>query len=182
MKKYMLLLVIILNINFLVNAQIKIKRPINKTINPITGQKLFLKIDGIDGSSKEVGHKKWIDIESFYFDTKIKNNGRGKVMELSFSKFPDISSVDLAMHANNNRHIPKVELEITQTIKGKQVLLFKYELSNTQVKLYTAQVNSSKEQITENLIFIADSVTIVYYNYDSDGKFISSIDRLLKSR
>ncbi|HIP48333.1 MAG TPA: type VI secretion system tube protein Hcp [Lutibacter sp.] len=185
MKKIVFLFTLFLGFSLVSNAQIN-RRQLNsvskKTTKPLkkSNQKIFLKIDGIDGEATDERHTKWIVLKSFYFDNNLVTSSGEDLYSLSFSKLPDISSVDLAKFADNKKHISKIELEITETVRGKQVPIFKYEFENVFVHLYSMQKKNANKNLIENIKLLSSLVKIKHYQYDKSGNLKNSNERTLR--
>lgn len=89
----------------------------------------FLKIQGIDGESKDSQHINWIDIERFDIDASQPSNmtsggggGLGKVRysDLTIFTNADKSTPTIFSYAASGKHIPKVEISINKA-GGTQV-------------------------------------------------------------
>jgi type VI secretion system secreted protein Hcp len=92
-------------------------------------QDIFIKLDGIDGESKDAKHKGWIDVVSFGYGVSQSStvgvgggSGTGKASfdTLTFTHKVDKTSPNLFTYCALGKHIPKVTLSVCKSGGGQQ--------------------------------------------------------------
>jgi type VI secretion system secreted protein Hcp len=102
---------------------------------------MFLKLDGIDGESKDSKHKSHVEVSSFSWGVSQTNQdggaGTGKVVvhDFSFSHKVDKASPLLMLHCATGKHIPTATLRV---VKGgdKPVVYMQYKLTDVLVSSF----------------------------------------------
>lgn len=150
-------------------------RPITAPINAgIVG---YVKIDGIDGESINLGHKNWIEILSFSSRIRQPNNanqaggrtgGRAIFSDIMITKRVDKASPDLFIHVANGKHIPKIEIEFNQN--GRE---YNIELENTSIKSVKVEAGDGKTWPIEK-VYISYAKIKIDYKPNANA---ASIDR-----
>lgn len=121
----------------------------------------FLKLDGIDGESKDSEHKDWIEVLSFSWGlgqatTSISplSSGRATIQPITITKPVDKSSPKLFEACATGKHIPKLTLELTRTTGQAKQKYLKFVLSDvivTSVQIPGTTANEAPlEQVTFN--------------------------------
>lgn len=139
---------------------------------------MFIKIQGIDGESKdEGGHKDQIDVLAWSWGMSQSasshqggGSGAGKVnvQDLSFTKWVDKSSCDLMYHCSSGKHIPKCELWVRKA--GDKPLEYLY-ITMEDVIVSSVQTGGSggEDRLTENVSLNFAKVKVEYKEQQTDG-------------
>jgi type VI secretion system secreted protein Hcp len=110
----------------------------------------YLKIDGVPGESKDVGHQDWIEVSSFSFGgshggaAEARGGGAGKVAvhDISITKKIDKASPTLFRATTSGRHFPTVTLEARRS--GEAYLTYTLE----DVMITGVHVSGDRETVT----------------------------------
>jgi type VI secretion system secreted protein Hcp len=183
MRAISLFFVIFLGFNLSFNAQvIKKVTPIkadNTSVSAkIQNPKYFVRITGITGESKDSKHQGWIELDGIDFQmmkdfSKGQQSGVG-TKSLRLFKNVDSSSGAIAEFFVYNSLLPKVELEIMQTIKNMQFVSIKFDMTNAYVSNYQLNNDSESNNLMETFSLEARTISATYFYYDSEGKLIST--------
>ncbi len=140
---------------------------------------MFLKIDGIDGESKDKDHKDEIDVRAWSWGMTQAGTfhtggggGSGKVniKDMIVHKFIDIASPTLMLHCSNGRHIPEAVLVVRKS--GEVPLEY---VTITMRKVMVTGLESGREysddldQITEKLTLNFAEVEVKYIKQSDKG-------------
>jgi type VI secretion system secreted protein Hcp len=109
---------------------------------------IYLKIDSIDGSATETGHKDQVEVETMSWGlartvTHVTGGGANKVgdapqfMEFSFQKRLDKASTKLFAACAAGTYIKKVVIDVVGTQEGKAEQFENIELDDVVVTSYT---------------------------------------------
>ncbi len=140
---------------------------------------LFLKLEGIDGESKDDEHTDEINILNFGWGV---NNpptvtigggtaaGKVSVQDLNITKFMDRASANLMAYCCSGKIIPTGILTVQRAGEDKvQALVF--ELEKIFVSSYQTSGDAmSGELPVENVMLSFNKVTYKYTSQDKDGK------------
>ncbi|MGL4551272.1 MAG: type VI secretion system tube protein Hcp [Gemmataceae bacterium] len=96
--------------------------------------KHYLRLDGIEGDSKDPGHKGWIDVQAFGFKTA----GGGGPVEARLTSlecvcYAGTQSVFMLHHLGSGLRIPKGIVESTQVTRGKPSIFFRGRITDIVV-------------------------------------------------
>jgi type VI secretion system secreted protein Hcp len=111
---------------------------------------MFLKLDGVDGESKDKDHKGWIDIYSF--SVGVSNAGAGhfgggsgagkaSISDISISKQVDKSSATLYKFCYQGKHINKGTVVFRKAAGETPLEYLKYEMN--EVFITSVQTSDS---------------------------------------
>ena len=90
---------------------------------------IFIKIEGIDGESKQAAHKGWIDVLNFGYSVTQSVSlhtgggggvGRADFAPLTFTHYLDKSSPNLLTYCAAGKHIPTVTISVCKVGDGSQ--------------------------------------------------------------
>lgn len=138
---------------------------------------MFLKIEGIDGESKDKAHKDEIDVLSWSWGASQSGTmhagggggtGKANVQDISLTKYLDKSSANLFKNVCNGRHIP----EATLTIRKAGASALEYlviTMEDLLITSYQTGGSGHEEQITENITLNFAKVAMKYTPQRSDG-------------
>ncbi|MDR2093431.1 MAG: type VI secretion system tube protein Hcp, partial [Azoarcus sp.] len=92
-------------------------------------QEVFIKLDGIEGESKQAKHKGWIDVLDFSYRVTQSSSmatgggggvGRADFPPLTFTHYIDRASPNLFKYCAAGKPIPKVELSACKAGEGSK--------------------------------------------------------------
>ncbi|MDR3213134.1 MAG: type VI secretion system tube protein Hcp [Azoarcus sp.] len=95
-------------------------------------QDFFIKLEGINGESKDSKHKDWIDVLSFSYGVSQSSSmftgggggvGKASFDSVSFTHYADRSTPNLFMYCALGKHIPTVEISACKAGDGSQEYL-----------------------------------------------------------
>ncbi|MDR1662744.1 MAG: type VI secretion system tube protein Hcp [Azoarcus sp.] len=95
-------------------------------------QDFYIKLEGIDGESKDSKHKGWIDALSFGYSVTQSSSmftgggggvGKASFDTLTFSHYVDKATPNLFQYCAAGKHIPKVEISACKAGDGSQEYL-----------------------------------------------------------
>lgn len=79
------------------------------------GTDIFLRLEGIDGESKDQAHPRWMDIQSFHWGvTRPAGTNLTQMSALQLFKRVDSASPLLHLACANGQHFPKVTLDLVR--------------------------------------------------------------------
>jgi type VI secretion system secreted protein Hcp len=138
---------------------------------------MFLKLDGIEGESKDKTHKNEIHIESYSWGLSqtgtfgtAGGGGAGKVsvQDISISKYTDKASTPLMLHCATGKHIK--EGLITVRKAGDQPLEYlKIKLSDIIVSGVQSAGNNGSDILSENVNLNFAQVRVEYQEQSATG-------------
>jgi type VI secretion system secreted protein Hcp len=136
----------------------------------------FLKIDGVDGESKDDKHKGEIDIESWSWGATQTGSmaaggggGAGKVsmQDFSFTKSIDKSSPKLFEALATGKHLKEVKL----TLRGSSAVEYlTITLTDVMVTSYSTGGSSSDDRPMESLSLNFAQIKMSYVEQDASGR------------
>lgn len=139
---------------------------------------MFLKLNGVEGGSRDDTHKKEIDVLSWSWDMQQsgtthmgEGGGSGKVSvgDISFSKYVDESTNKLIQFCCSGKHIDEGVLVVRKAgespveymkIIMKQILISSYN---------TGGDSDSSDRVLENISLNFAEVTVEYTPQDATG-------------
>jgi type VI secretion system secreted protein Hcp len=122
----------------------------------------FLKIEGVEGESKDSKHTNWIELESINFAISTKGSGGGGgAGKASFSDFNFIKKIDksspvLLVESASGKHFPTAELAVVND--GKEVLKYKFK----DVLISSYQISADEEIPVEMVSLGLASIEATY--------------------
>ncbi len=138
---------------------------------------MFLKLDGIDGESKDHKHKDSIHIESFSLGLSQTGTfgtggggGTGKVAvhDISISKFVDKSSPALMYHCASGKHIPNGLITVRKA--GEHPLEYmKIKLEDILVSSIQSAGHNAGDLVTENVALNFAKFRVEYQEQSKTG-------------
>jgi len=138
---------------------------------------MFIKIDGIEGESKDKTHGKEIDVLAWSWGVSQSGSfhagggggsGKANFQDLSFTKWVDKSSPLLLLHTANGKHIPKAVLVVRKA--GDTPLEY---ITITLEKIIVSSVSTGgsggEDRLTENVSLNFAKVTFEYQEQSATG-------------
>ena len=120
---------------------------------------MFIKIEGIDGESKDDSHKGEIDVLSWSWGASNSGSahrgggtGTGKVdfQDVTLVKWVDLSSPLLMLHSANGKHIPEATL-VVRKAGDKPLEYMTIKMTNILVTSYQTGGSGGEEALTESV-------------------------------
>jgi len=136
----------------------------------------FLKIDGIDGESKDDKHKNEIDIQSWSFGASQSGSmaaggggGAGKVsfQELSITKSMDKSSPKLFEALATGKHLKEVKLVLRGSSSVEYLTI---TLTDVMISSYSTGGSSGDDRPTESVSLNFAQIKMSYVEQDASGR------------
>ena len=139
----------------------------------------FIKIDGIQGESKDDKHKDWMEITSYGWtvnqptSASASTAGGGSSERASFGKLVigkelDKASPKLALYCADGTHIKEVVLELCRAAGSDKLKYMEYKLSNVIINSVSA--NGSNGVPAESISFDYGKIEWTYTQQKrSDG-------------
>jgi type VI secretion system secreted protein Hcp len=143
---------------------------------------IFLKIDGIQGESKDDKHKNEIELLGWSWgQTQTGSAGRGggmgtgkvEVHDINFTKNLDKATPKLMLACASGNHIPKAAM-VMRKAGGEQKEYLKIDLEDVMVSSYTTSGTGGGETPTENVSLNFGKITVEYFEQDNKGTMTSA--------
>ncbi len=138
---------------------------------------MFIKIDGIQGESKDDKHKNEIDVLAWSWGLSQSGSfhtggggGAGKVnvQDLSFTKWVDIASPVLMLNCSTGEHIPKAVIEVRKA--GKKPLPYiEITLEKVMVTSISTGGSGGQDKLTENVTLNFAKAAFKYVQQNDKG-------------
>jgi type VI secretion system secreted protein Hcp len=142
----------------------------------------FLKIDGIDGESKDDTFPKWIEINSFGWGHSNAGSfasgtggGTGKVsfQDINFTAAVNSASPSIAMYCATGQHIAWAELDVRKAGDTPQ-LFYKIKFTDVIVSSYRSGGHESAKDVpTDQFALNFAKIEYHYGEQDTKGKVAS---------
>jgi type VI secretion system secreted protein Hcp len=144
---------------------------------------IFLKLDGIQGESKDSTHKNEIEIMSWSWGASNTGSaasgggmatGKVAMNDINFTKKLDKASSKLILFCANGKHIPTADFAMRKsTGDGGQKEYLKIKLSDVMVSSY--QIGDSGDEIPNETISINfGKIQFEYFEQDNKGTLTSA--------
>ena len=138
---------------------------------------MFIKIDTVDGESKDAKHKKEIDVLAWSWGLSNSGSahtgggaGAGKVnvQDLSLTKWVDSASPKLMLAACNGKHFANALLTIRKAGE-KPVEYLKIKLEEVLITSISTGGSGGEDRLTENVTLNFSKVSVDYVPQDDKG-------------
>lgn len=138
---------------------------------------LFLKLDGIEGESRDTKHAREIDILGWSWGMSspatVSSGGTtaGKVnlRELSLTKYVDKATPSLMLHCSNGKLISNAVLTCRTATSSTAFEFLKLHASKAAVTFVGMGASSGSDRPTETLGLAFESITIDYFLVEGTG-------------
>ena len=138
---------------------------------------MFLKVEGIEGESKDKGHGKEIDVLAWSWGMSQSGTshvggggGAGKVnvQDLSLTKYIDKSSPDLMLACCNGKHLGEAKLTVRKAGESPLEYLI---ITMTDVLISSVSTGGSggEDRLTENVTLNFAKVKVEYTEQTAKG-------------
>ncbi len=138
---------------------------------------MFLKIDGVDGESRDSEHKGEIDVLAWSWGLSQSGSthmggggGSGKVsiQDISVSKFIDKSSPNLMKYCCNGKHFKEALLTVRKA--GEKPLEYvKIKMNDLIISSISTGGSGGEDRLTENVTLNFSKVGFEYQPQKDDG-------------
>jgi type VI secretion system secreted protein Hcp len=141
-------------------------------------QDIFMKLDGIDGESKDNSHKGEHDVLAWSWGMSQSGSahvgggaGAGKVnvQDLSFTKYIDKGSPDLMLNCCNGKHIPKATLVVRKAGGDSPLEYLKVTMEEVLVSSVSTGGSGGEDRLTENVTLNFARVKVDYKEQTEKG-------------
>ena len=131
---------------------------------------LYLKLDGIEGESKDEAHQSWIDLSSFQFGATGPHIGpagedheRASFSEFTFTKFVDKNSPGLLFDTASATPIKNATIDVVKPGTDKSKAFLEYKLSNVLISSYSTSGGSDDDRPTESVSLSYSEIQMQYF-------------------
>jgi type VI secretion system secreted protein Hcp len=138
---------------------------------------MFIKIDTVDGESKDKVHKKEIDVLAWSWGMSNSGSahvgggaGAGKVniQDLSFTKWVDSASPKLMLAACDGKHFKDATL-VVRKAGEKPVEYIKIKMEEVLITSISTGGSGGEDRLTENVTLNFAKVSVDYVPQDDKG-------------
>jgi len=138
---------------------------------------MFIKIDTVDGESKDKVHTKEIDVLAWSWGLSNSGSahvgggaGAGKVnvQDLSFTKWVDASTPKLALACCDGKHFKEATL-VVRKAGEKPVEYIKIKLEEVLITSLSTGGSGGEDRLTENVTLNFATVSLDYVPQDAKG-------------
>jgi type VI secretion system secreted protein Hcp len=140
--------------------------------NAFAAVDMFLKIDGVEGESKDKTHGKEIDLLSLSWlstqESSRAGAGKANVNDLSVTKYIDKATPKLLESLATGKHITEAKI-VVRSAGGNPIEYFKYILRDVMVSSYSTSGSSGDDRPTESVSFSFGKVEVEYTEINPDG-------------
>jgi len=144
----------------------------------------FLKIEGVDGESKDDKHKNEIEIESWSFGASQSGSmaaggggGAGKVsmQDFTFTKSLDKSSPKLFEALATGQHLKEAKL-VLRSGGGSQLEYLVITFSDVLISSYSTGGSSGDDRPTESISLNFAQIKMSYVEQNADGRAGAAVE------
>jgi len=138
---------------------------------------MFIKIDSVDGESKDKAHKKEIDVLAWSWGASNSGSahagggaGSGKVnvQDLSFTKWVDSATPKLLLAVHDGKHFASATL-VVRKAGEKPVEYLKIKLEEVLITSLSTGGSGGEDRLTENVTLNFGKVSVDYVPQDDKG-------------
>lgn len=155
--------------------------PLLADIMEISGQKWFIKFDGLDGEAQDADHKNWSDLEAFNqvirqpdspsASAARRSSGSVIAEDIAVIKVLDKASPKLAEATLKGKVFMKVEIHVTRDyVDSGRVVYYAYELKNVLITSYQVGGINNGDFLTEEMSLSFEEIKVTYTELDAAGK------------
>jgi len=139
----------------------------------------YLKLEGLDGESKEKGHEKWIKINSFSWGVhraikegahdEQRQRGHTTIQDVVIVRQLDKTSPKLFEQSATGKPIKTVEIDLCNMTNDKQETFLKLKLSNVIISSYSGHATGEHEELPhEEFTLNFTKIEKIYTSFDND--------------
>lgn len=138
---------------------------------------MFLKIDALEGESRDKANAGWIDILAWSWGMSNSGTahlgggaGAGKVnvQDLSVTKYIDKSSADLMLACCTGKHFDKADLKVRKAGEGQHDYIV-ITMNEVLISAVSTGGSGGEDRLTENLTLNFGKVKFLYNIQDAKG-------------
>lgn len=138
---------------------------------------IFLKIDGIDGESRDAGHTDEIDILAFNWGASQSGtmhggggggSGKVSVQDVSFSKYVDKSTPNLVAYLCSGKHVAEATLTVRKAGETP-VEYLKFKMTGILISNYSTGGSGGDDRMTETFSLNFKKFEVFYTPQADDG-------------
>jgi len=155
--------------------------PLLADIMEISGQKWFIKFDGIDGEAQDADHMKWSDLVAFSQvirqpdspSARAAGRSTGSIIaeDIAVIKVLDKAAPKLAEATLKGKVFMKVEIHVTRDyVDSGRVVYYAYELKNVLITSYQVGGINNGDFLTEEMSLSFEEIKVTYTELDATGK------------
>jgi type VI secretion system secreted protein Hcp len=139
---------------------------------------MFLKIEGVEGESRDSKHGKEIDVLAWSWGASNSGSahvgggsGAGKVnvQDLSFTKYVDKSSPTLLTKVCDGTHFTKATLVLRKAGGDSPIEYFKMEMEQVMVTAISTGGSGGEDRLTENVTLNFAKFKVFYIEQTEKG-------------
>jgi len=136
---------------------------------------MFLKIEGVEGESKDKAHGKEIDVLFLNWSSAMQSSRAGaagtvkaSVEDVSVTKYIDKATPKLFESLATGKHIAEAKIVVRST-GGNPVEYLKYTLRDVMISSYSTGGSSGDDRPTESISFNYGKIEVEYTEIKADG-------------
>lgn len=138
---------------------------------------IFLKLEGINGESRNDIHKDEIDVLAWSWaigaDVQISaaglNASAPAIYPISITKYTDVASPKLMEQTLSGKLIPTAILYVNSTDGSKNTDYVEMSLTNVFITEVSTAVTTGSERLTENVSLAFETICFKYFEIDQAG-------------
>jgi type VI secretion system secreted protein Hcp len=139
---------------------------------------MFLKLDGINGESKDEKHSKEIDVLAFSWGASQSSTaghgggvtaGKVNIQDLSVTKWVDVASPTLLLNICNGTTIKTAVITVRKAGGKAPLEYLKISFKEILVTSYSTGGSGGEDKLTENVSFAFDEVKVEYVEQTATG-------------
>jgi type VI secretion system secreted protein Hcp len=140
-------------------------------------QEMFLKLEGIDGESRDQTHKDEIDVLAWSWGMSQSGSfhvgggggaGKANFQDISITKYIDKATPDLMLYTSNGDHIRDATLTVRKA-GGEPVEYLVIEMKKVLVTSVSTGGSGGEDRLTENVVLNFAEVKVKYTEQKDDG-------------
>ena len=138
---------------------------------------MFIKLDGIKGESRDAKHKGEIDVLAWSWGLSNSGTlhqgggggaGKANFQDISFTKYVDAGSADLALSCANGKHLKSAKLIVRKAGENPLEYII-IELGETLVTSLSTGGSGGEDRLTENVTLNFEEIHFTYWTQDDKG-------------
>ena len=138
---------------------------------------MFIKLDGIKGESRDAKHKGEIDVLAWSWGLSNSGTlhtgggggaGKANFQDISFTKYVDAGSADLALSCANGKHPKSAKLVVRKAGENPLEYII-IELGECLVTSLSTGGSGGEDRLTENVTLNFEEIHFTYWTQDDKG-------------
>lgn len=141
---------------------------------------IYMKIEGVDGESRNEAHRNWFDVYSFNWGEAMAlgtgggagggSTGKIRMNDFAVAKPSGKGSPKLFLWCASGHHIPAVQIEVTQFRGDVDEVIQRYKLENCMITTYDTSGDDGSIP-TETLSLNFDKITFMQRYFVGNNPF-----------